>query len=316
MVELSVVIPTKDRPAMLPRALGSVLGQVDDGEVIVVDDGSLPENREAVREVCAADPRVRLVENEVSGGPSAARNRGIAAARGRYVGVLDDDDEWLGGKWTAQRDILHRQGSPEDLVVLTGVRMEHVPHLRPNDVPGVAEPQRLGSLSELFRRVSPRVFLNTFVMPVSLIRAAGCYDERMRWGEHTDLLIRISKLARFAASEHVGVLKHRRHEQARERAGRNWAAKVAGIELLLDKHREDFARDPGLRATYLHVLGVSELRAGRRWKAVGTFARVVATGEGAVRRLRAVGHLVLAVVGGPALWRSLSRARGLDEADL
>ena len=81
--ELSVVIPTKDRPRMLPRAVDSILGQVQDVEVIVVDDGSSPENAAAIRDACT-DDRVRHLRNDMSFGAPHGRNRGLAVARGRY----------------------------------------------------------------------------------------------------------------------------------------------------------------------------------------------------------------------------------------
>jgi hypothetical protein len=84
---------------------------------------------------------------------------------------------------------------------------------------------------------------------------------------------------------------------------------VEGIRLLLEKHEGEFRAEPALLAQYLHVLGVSQLRAGERWGAAGTFLRVAARGRGARRRVRALGHLVLTVAGGPGLWRSVARLR-------
>ncbi len=84
----SVVIPTLGRPELLSEAVASVLAQTrTDWECIVVDDG-------AGAELTTTDPRIRLVHRPTSGGPAAARNTGIAAARGRYVAFLDDDDRF------------------------------------------------------------------------------------------------------------------------------------------------------------------------------------------------------------------------------
>src|SRR5688572_26204040 len=83
----SVVIPTYARPEFLRLALQSVLAQtVQDFEALVVDDGApgtvqLPNDR-----------RLRLVRRSSNGGPAAARNTGLALARGQYVTFLDDDD--------------------------------------------------------------------------------------------------------------------------------------------------------------------------------------------------------------------------------
>lgn len=87
---VSVIVPTRDRPALLAEALASLAAQtLADFECIVVDDGG------AHGVALPADARFRLVRRDWSGGAAAARNTGIAEARGRYVAFLDDDDCYL-----------------------------------------------------------------------------------------------------------------------------------------------------------------------------------------------------------------------------
>ncbi len=76
----------------------------DDWEAIVVVDGPSPEIAEFVSN--HADPRVRLVQRETTGGTAAARNSGLEVARGRYIGLLDDDDIWLPQKLQRQVPLL------------------------------------------------------------------------------------------------------------------------------------------------------------------------------------------------------------------
>jgi len=92
--DVTVVIPTRDRPQLLAQTLRSVLRQ--EGvvtEVIVVDDGSKdPAAITALPEV--ASPSVSILRNDISTGVAAARNRGIERAGAEWVATLDDDDLW------------------------------------------------------------------------------------------------------------------------------------------------------------------------------------------------------------------------------
>ena len=98
---VSAVIPTYNRAGLVLRAVASALGQTHGAlEVIVVDDGSWDDTPAVLAAV--VDPRLRVLRREQPGGVSAARNAGIAAARGAYVALLDSDDEWLPEKTARQ----------------------------------------------------------------------------------------------------------------------------------------------------------------------------------------------------------------------
>ena len=90
---VSVVVPTRDRAALLGETLASVRAQtLADWECIVVDDGSTDGTDELVRRLAERDPRVRYVRREIPRNAAAARNQGASLARGRYLGFLDSDD--------------------------------------------------------------------------------------------------------------------------------------------------------------------------------------------------------------------------------
>ena len=86
----SLIIPTYNRPALLERALAAALRQGPDLEILVVDDAS---PNSAAADVCAKAPQVRYVRQPANQGPGAARQRGLELARGRWVLLVDDDDE-------------------------------------------------------------------------------------------------------------------------------------------------------------------------------------------------------------------------------
>ncbi len=96
MSAISIVIPLYNKGPYIARALNSVFTQTfQDFEVIVVDDGSTDDGPAVVRGF--DDPRIRMIQQE-NQGVSAARNRGIEAARAELVAFLDADDEWLPGQ--------------------------------------------------------------------------------------------------------------------------------------------------------------------------------------------------------------------------
>ena len=92
-IEVSVIIPTYNRRSLVERAVRSVLAQTRPvEEIIVVDDGSTDDTEQAL---CAVfGDRIRYVR-QPNGGVSSARNHGLRIARGRYLALLDSDDEWL-----------------------------------------------------------------------------------------------------------------------------------------------------------------------------------------------------------------------------
>jgi glycosyltransferase involved in cell wall biosynthesis len=92
IVRVSIVIPLFNKEHWLRRALDSIAQQTfDDFELIVVDDGSTDNGARVVSDY--GDSRFRLIAQS-NAGPGAARNRGIAEAKGDFLAFLDADDEW------------------------------------------------------------------------------------------------------------------------------------------------------------------------------------------------------------------------------
>ncbi len=95
----AVVIPTRDRPGLLERALRSVARQtVQPNEVWVVDDGSALVGER----VAASGLRPAYIRLDPPSGAGAARNAALDRVDQAYLAFLDDDDEWLPGKMAAQ----------------------------------------------------------------------------------------------------------------------------------------------------------------------------------------------------------------------
>lgn len=90
---ISVIMPVYNRPAMVARAIDSILAQsFEDFEFIIVDDGSSGETVALLADAARRDARIRLLTLPINGGQSLARALGHNAARGRYIAVMDTDD--------------------------------------------------------------------------------------------------------------------------------------------------------------------------------------------------------------------------------
>lgn len=114
-VTVSAVIPTRNRPQLVLRAVESVRAQtMRDLEIVVVVDGPDPATVAALKGV--NDPRLRIVENPASLGPAGARNAGVQAARGAWIAFLDDDDAWVPEKIERQLEAARRSGAALPIV--------------------------------------------------------------------------------------------------------------------------------------------------------------------------------------------------------
>ncbi len=96
---VSVIIPTYNRAEYVTKAIESVLVQTYfDHEIIVIDDGSTDSTKHILEPYL--DKIVYI--SQANAGPSAARNKGIEASRGRWLAFLDSDDTWLPNKLDRQ----------------------------------------------------------------------------------------------------------------------------------------------------------------------------------------------------------------------
>ena len=105
MPEISVIIPVFNTGIILKETIDSVIAQTfSDFEVIIVDDGSSDSITIDVLK-SQDDHRIRII-HQVNSGVAAARNRGIAEARGKYVSFLDHDDLYLPDKLEVLKSLL------------------------------------------------------------------------------------------------------------------------------------------------------------------------------------------------------------------
>ncbi len=89
---ISIVIPVYNAADYLERSIGSVRKQTYENiEIITVDDGSKDDSLSILEKYASEDPRIKVISKE-NGGSSSARNAGLKAATGKYLGFIDADD--------------------------------------------------------------------------------------------------------------------------------------------------------------------------------------------------------------------------------
>jgi glycosyltransferase involved in cell wall biosynthesis len=180
----SVIIPTFNRREILRRAIDSALartGRAD--EVIVVDDGSTDGTADALRDLPA---RVRVLRTE-NGGPAAARNAGIRAARGSYIAFLDSDDEWIGDDLDERIEALRRDP-------LIGLSYGAARNVDSEDRPVATRP-RVPRSGNVLRSLLHRNFVttSTAIVPRRALRRVGLFDEALDHSMDWDLWLRLSE---------------------------------------------------------------------------------------------------------------------------
>lgn len=116
--EVSIIVPSRDCLAWLPRAIASI-GRGAGAEIIVLDDDSVDGSRDWLGRAAQSDMRLRVLVGP-GAGPAKARNMAIGAARGRLLAFLDAEDSWHVGKLEAQ--IALHQASPDLVFSFTDYR--------------------------------------------------------------------------------------------------------------------------------------------------------------------------------------------------
>lgn len=204
--KVSVVIPVYNRAKYVGETIESVLSQTyRNFELIVVDDGSTDDSRKVLE---SFGDRVKILEhpNRENRGQSAAINRGLAAARGEYVGMLDSDDLWLPNKLALQ--VAYLDAHPHIGLVYGNGRAIDQNGNKLYDIypPGHVEQSDPG------RVLMDCYFLlpNNSLVRRSVVEAAGRFDESLRAAQDHDMAIRIAELTKLAYIDEP-VFCYRRH---------------------------------------------------------------------------------------------------------
>jgi succinoglycan biosynthesis protein ExoO len=189
---VSVVMANWEAGDKLEQAIGSVLGQsMADLELIICDDASKDDSLLIAQTAMRNDPRIRLIRAPSNGGPARSRNRGLEAARGEWIAIIDSDDlvhperleRLLAVARHSQADIVaddllqfFEDGSPSRLFLHADDNTLFAVTAEQWIAAGVDGSKPLGYLKPMLRRS---------------VMGDLRYDEQLRIGEDYDLVLRL-----------------------------------------------------------------------------------------------------------------------------
>ncbi|VAW86803.1 Putative N-acetylgalactosaminyl-diphosphoundecaprenol glucuronosyltransferase [hydrothermal vent metagenome] len=222
MPSISVIIPTYNRIETLPRAIESVLAQTHPvNELIIVDDGSTDGTAAWVAEHY---PQIKLIEQQNSG-VSAARNRGIEAASGEWIALLDSDDEWLPKKLEKQLACLKSEPAlkiihSDEIWIRNGVRVNQ---MRKHSKKG----------GWIFQDCLPLCAISPSAVMIhrSIFDDVGLFDESLPACEDYDLWLRITSVYPVLYYDEPLIQKYGGHEDQLSR--KHWGMDRFRIKALV-----------------------------------------------------------------------------------
>jgi glycosyltransferase involved in cell wall biosynthesis len=224
---VSCIVPIWNGSTYLAEALDSILAQTYKPiELLVVDDGSTDGSD---RIAAAYGGRLRLIYQEHAG-PPAARNTGLAAARGSFIAILDSDDRWHPEKLA--RQMARFDARPELDLCNCWVQNFWEPEL-------AAEAERYRG----HRRAQPvpGYVAATLLARRSAFDAVGSFDERLVFGDAPEWFVRARRRGLLLETIPEVLLYRRLHSRNHTRVAEN-AAREQYLELLrehLDRQRAD-----------------------------------------------------------------------------
>ncbi|SMP40428.1 glycosyltransferase family 2 protein [Fibrobacter sp. UWB10] len=190
--KVSAIITTKNRCALLKRAVESVLLQTYKNiECIVVDDASTDETEDYCNSLGNV-VYVRIPADESRGG-NYARNQGVKKAVGEYIAFLDDDDYWLPEKIEKQVCLIQKKHNG---LVYCGRRYERITEKGVSFSDELPHVELQGDMSKKILKEICTVTSNILVEKKLLVLCDG-FDEKLKFWQEYELLIRLAQKTPF-----------------------------------------------------------------------------------------------------------------------
>ncbi|MEM7267640.1 MAG: glycosyltransferase family 2 protein [Pseudomonadota bacterium] len=185
--EISVVIPAFNALRLLPETLNALKAQTfQNWEAVIVDDGSSDGTAAWLRAEARIDPRIHPIISE-NGGPSRARDKGVAYSSAPLIAFLDADDIWHDNRLT--RLVETFEARPETSVLYSRVSFFRNDPGRPRAVSGILP--RPATVEDLLRANPTCTMSNVAVRKEDFLNSGG-FDPMIVYGEDREWLVRMA----------------------------------------------------------------------------------------------------------------------------
>jgi len=250
---VSVIIPTYKRAHLINRAINSVLNQTfQDFEIVVVIDGM---DEDTLREVQKfIDVRIKYIVLDKNMGISAARNTGIMIAKGKYVALLDDDDEWVPTKLEKQLVVAERTSS--EIGVIYSDYLEYFDDKYMSNYVGLLSGKKDERTQILEGRcIAPSVT----IIKKECFEKVGLFNIELTRCEDWELWLRISEFYKFKKIPEALTIHHRTASQL----SANEVLMIETREMIISSY---FKNDKKWLAYSILIVGISWWNLGKKRK--------------------------------------------------
>jgi len=257
MPTISVIIPTYNRAHVLGRSVQSVLNQTfQDFELIIVDDGSTDNTESLVNRF--RSKKIKYIRHQVNQGVSVAPNTGVRLAKGDYIAILDDDEEWMPEKLERQMKVYYT--APMEVGVVYTSYTKYISlgnYIRP---PKVAKKE-----GYLFKQLLDGLPIqcpmqwHTALIKRECFNKVGLINESMLHARDWEFLLRISQHYQFLyIDEPLAII----YEQSEGRLSKQ-ECYIVDIQRILKMYFSQIKHDSRMLAKYYSSIAYLSCTVGR-----------------------------------------------------
>jgi glycosyltransferase involved in cell wall biosynthesis len=254
MPYFTIIIPSFNRVHVIDRAIQSILNQTyPDWELIIVDDGSTDNTKEILTSILA-DKRIKYIYQD-NAGVCAARNKGVSLATGKYLVFLDSDDNVL---ITWLEDFYRVKDFKYDMIFCN---MKIIKPDKTIKLVSCLDPYNNGNSKGIS-------IPGTWSIRKDIFIASGMYDEKIKYGENTELRLRFNEeMLKIGLIDKYNFI----YNESLNGGSKNHQNKIDSILYVLDKHKEHYNNKKHVKKVFLQTAAVSAVRIQQTKKANDLF---------------------------------------------